>query len=402
MEKIELLNSALGLIVPCTHEEALHSRKSWMSHDGALAVKSLELFNAILEELYLSDKNIIKRFSRKTTFKEIEKKILIHRKSNILFSKEQADNIFSELLKVESQSLCVLSPISGIRLTSENGEFSVFKFGRSSTLQLPLANDSEYYIQIKINDVYDNEVAISCASNAFDDFSRLVTFISGKNDNSIVIKIGLPVYPRIGEEKMYVETSSYQLLKDISDFPNASVNNRYVDIIPIDHEYFKDNSDFSKLLSLYEKKHSNLQMSDIEKRIVNSSLAIGESMSSENTKNSIIYTCIALEILFSFDDGSIFQKSIGDRLADTFVFIVANDKESRINTSKIVKKVYSMRSSLVHGGDKTISNDYILVNILMRAAISELLNNEKYKSVKKIDDLYDMVKSAQYSYEHIV
>ncbi len=61
-------------------------------------------------------------------------------------------------------------------------------------------------------------------------------------------------------------------------------------------------------------------------------------MMSENIKNSIIYTCIALEILFSFDDGSLFQKSIGDRLVDTFVFIVAKDRQSRLDTSERIKK----------------------------------------------------------------
>ena len=163
--------------------------------------------------------------------------------------------------------------------------------------------------------------------------------------------------------------------------------------------FFAKNEQFSKLLSLYEKKHFGTKLSDIEKRIVNASLAVGESMMSENIKNSIIYTCIALEILFSFDDGSLFQKSIGDRLADTFVFIVAKDRQSRLDTSERIKKVYSMRSALVHGGEKSTNNDYVMINILVRAAIAELLNNQKYSVIKKIDDLYNMVKKAHYSYE---
>jgi len=57
-----------------------------------------------------------------------------------------------------------------------------------------------------------------------------------------------------------------------------------------------------------------------------------------------------------------------------------------------------MRSALVHGGDKEISIDYIKINTYLRVAISQLLNNDKYSHLRKIDDLYDMVKEAQNSY----
>ncbi|MPL66249.1 hypothetical protein SDC9_11918 [bioreactor metagenome] len=58
----------------------------------------------------------------------------------------------------------------------------------------------------------------------------------------------------------------------------------------------------------------------------------------------------------------LFQKSIGNTLADTFAFIVATDKESRLNTIKAVKEFYRLRSALVHGGDTKVNNDYIIFN----------------------------------------
>ena len=45
-----------------------------------------------------------------------------------------------------------------------------------------------------------------------------------------------------------------------------------------------------------------------------------------------------------------------------------------------------------------MNTDYIVFNSLLSAVISELLNNEKYKDVKNIDNLYSMVKEAQNSY----
>ncbi|MDV6557696.1 hypothetical protein FA510_28225 [Pseudomonas aeruginosa] len=141
-----------------------------------------------------------------------------------------------------------------------------------------------------------------------------------------------------------------------------------------------------------------MKISDLNSRILNCSISIGEAIRSQKEKDSVIHTCIALEILLSYDEGSLFQKSIGDRLADTFVFIVAKDKESRLRASSVLKKVYRMRSALVHGGSKEIDQSYVGIIQLVRAAIAELLNSEKYKDVKKIDKLYEMVKDAQNSY----
>jgi hypothetical protein len=226
----------------------------------------------------------------------------------------------------------------------------------------------------------------------------LIVFISGKNDKKILIKTGLPSYPSLSHDRMYVETSSYQILDTMDQkFPATNINNTYFEKIPIDNKFFYDNDDFKKLWEIYKDRDSK-NVSSIENRILNASIALGESALSKNTKNSIIYTSMALEILFSYDEGSLFQKSIGDKLADTFAFMVGTNKESRINASKELKKFYSLRSALVHGGDTKMNNDYIIFNIFLRAIIKELLNNEKYKHIKKIEDLYSMVKEAQYSY----
>ena len=107
---------------------------------------------------------------------------------------------------------------------------------------------------------------------------------------------------------------------------------------------------------------------------------------------------MAFEILFSYDDGSLFQKSIGDRIADTFAFLIGDSAQHRMDIVAKVKKFYSLRSAIVHGGTGKIDNSYIAFNIFLRAAIDKLLNNEKYRNIKKIDDLYQMVKEAHYSY----
>jgi len=400
----ELLNKSLSLIeVGITSEAGIAHAKSWFNKDEVLYISqnNIEQFNQILEQVYSLNENIYTRFTRQKIDKFIEDEIVKQKKDQNLFQEEIAKNFFKTFEEQEPYSKYIIAPISGIRLDSvDKINISIFEIGKQSSLNSFLSNDADrYYIAVKIDNIYDDLIAIEEAKNKFLDFIRLIVFLSGRNDKKILIKTGLPSYPSISHEKMYVESSSYQIAENIEDeFPNGKMDSTYLEKIPIDNDFFCKHENFIKIWELYEKKHSNKKISKIETRLLNAAISIGESAQSKNTKNSIIYTSMAFEILFSFDEGSLFQKSIGDRLADTFAFIVATDKKSRLNTIKAVKEFYRLRSALVHGGDTKVNNDYIIFNSLLSAVISELLNNEKYKNVKSIDNLYQMVKEAQNSY----
>ena len=238
MKRLELLNAALELIKPVSHEEAKQSQKAWINDGGALSVSSVELFYGIFEEIYLSEKIIYERFSRKKIFLYLENLLVKFKKSGSVFCQENSDKLFSEMFEIKPKNLDVLAPVSGIRLNSSTNKFSVFEFGYVSELKIPLANDAKYYIKICIKNVYDGLIAISKAINAFDDFARLAVFISGKNDKNVVIKTGLPAYPQISPTLMYVESSSYQILCGDEEFTGCEINSKYVEIVPIDDVFF--------------------------------------------------------------------------------------------------------------------------------------------------------------------
>jgi hypothetical protein len=63
---------------------------------------------------------------------------------------------------------------------------------------------------------------------------------------------------------------------------------------------------------------------------------------------------------------------------------VAKDKPARIKTGKLVKSVYRLRLSLVHGGNKEVDSEYIALVELIRTAKSELISNKKFKGISTI------------------
>ena len=400
----ELLNHNLSLIQKeKTSENSMQHAKSWFNKDEILYLskENIEQFNLVLEQIYIINENIYTKFTRQKIYKFIEDELIKKKKSNKVFNEQDEEKFFSLFEQQKPYKKYIIAPISGIRLDTLNKiNISIFEIGKVNQLKSILSNDTDgYYIAVQIENIYDDLIAIEEAKNKFLDFIRLIVFLSGKNDKKILIKTGLPSYPSISHEQMYVETSSYHIAENIQDnFPSSQMNSIYLEKIPVDNPFFYKHENFIKLWDIYEKKHYSKSISKMEARLLHASIAIGESALSKNIKNSIIYTSMAFEILFSFDEGSLFQKSIGDRLADTFAFIVAKDKKTRLNTIKSVKEFYRLRSALVHGGDKKMNDDYIVFNRLLSSVISELLNNEKYKSIKNIDDLYAMVKEAQNSY----
>ena len=397
----ELLNENLSLIEIGGQENFFNARV-WLTSGSALFVShgNIEQFLGNLEKIYSVNEKVFSRFARKNIYKYIEDELIKYKREKKEFSENAIDTFFHQFEVQVSRSKYIIAPISGLRLNrADKIKISMFEVGKAAQLNGIISNDSDgYYIAVKIDDVYDDLVAIDIAKNKFSDFIRLIVFMSGRNDKKIFLKIGLPSYPSISHEQMYVETSSYCVADNIEDeFPfGSTISNEYVEKIPVDDVFFCKNRNFSRLWDIYER--SITKKNTLEKRLLNAAIAIGESALSKDVKNSIIYTSMAFEILFSFDEGSLFQKSIADRLADTFAFIVAVNKATRLQTIKSVKEFYRLRSALVHGGDAKVNFDYILFNRLLSAAISELLNNAKYKEVKSIDALYDMVKDAQNSY----
>lgn len=379
----------------------MHSSRSKikLGTKEALKVSDLTSYELILETMYGCEPKIIQRFSRKTVYEIFHEAIFSKKFSKQNFSNKEVEVLIKYFIDKPPESIRIMAPISGIRLDGEEKLIiGSFEIGKSTNLPTRLSNNDDYYICIEIKESYDNIKSISVAQEEFEDFIRLIYFIAGKKDNSVFIKTGLPSYPSYNHHQMYVETSSYQIQTSKSIFGATSVSNTIAEKIPVDDAFFIKNEKFDAIWGFYKNRKSDHKNSDFHSRILNCTLALGEAIRSKSQKDSIIHTCIALEILLSYDEGSLFQKSIGDRLAETFVFIVAKDKEARFKISTLLKKVYRMRSALVHGGDKEIDQSYVDIIQLTRAAIGELLTSEKYKKVIKISALYELVKDAHNSY----
>lgn len=394
----ESIKKLLSLIHKKHIDESINKKYAYMWGNFYVNYENKDVFDDTLNNIYLHDKDLCKKFSKKKIFNYITRHLIEYKKSGKDFTNDSIKNLFDDFKKKTPYNGIVVAPISGIILEEKfKVKFGCFEVGKAQLIKALQSEDYEYYISVEINEIYDEAIAIEKAKNMFVDFIRLIAFIDGNISKDVYIKLGLPVYKNFSKEQIHIGVDSYTILKNIDDEHltafNLSNNTAYK--IPLDNDFFCNNPDFNKLWSIY----ISTKKSDIENRIVNAALNIGESLLSKDIKNSILNTCIAFETLFLFDEKGLFSPSIVDKISDTAVFLACKDVEHRITTKQKIKKLYGLRSMLVHGGNKEINYSYDELNGCLRAAIRVLLNNEKFKNLTKIKDLYDKVQYAQKSYK---
>lgn len=355
-------------------------------------------YKLLLEIVFLFNNKVSEHFSRKTINKYIEEQLNNQKIKDQLFDESINNSFFEKFEKQEPFDRFIVAPISGIILEKKDRiSIANFEIGRRSQLKnniLLFPEDKshlhKYYISVKISKIYDENIAIEKAKNMFLDFIRLISFISGNPSADIQIKTEMPDYQLYPNGMFYIETTYYSALSEMDEqISSMSIENRLCKAIPLDSDFFYNNEDFKKLWIIYKEYKSEMEISNLNLRILNASIAIGESLLNKNNLDSTLYASIALERLFTFSD-----KNIKKTLAFLCASIVSKEKEAFLTAEDITKKFYNLRSKIVHGDNyDNIKNDYMIITMYVRIIVKELLNNTKYENIKNTKELFDFFKS---------
>ena len=89
--------------------------------------------------------------------------------------------------------------------------------------------------------------------------------------------------------------------------------------------------------------------SDMEKRIFNAAIWIGKAIKDVDRKRSFFQLVLALENLFQLDPKEHVRAGITQQLSEYIGFILGNNTDHRREKYQQVKKLYRLRSDIVHG-----------------------------------------------------
>lgn len=417
MQLYELLNELLELIDICQNNKDIQ-----IFHTKTIPDTNNQMINVIftIKDYQQYGKYIGKvitllqketYFSKESIDDFILKKLLLSKIENNNYAIDDTQKLIQQLDISKITSTQIITDIIGITLEDNQKpiQFGCFEIGYNRDIKnktnlieaIPkdfFHDENSLYFKVKIShlDLHDHKESQETILLYFLDFIRLMLFINGDFSCQYNIKInnGLNNLIITDFQTYYYFTLNWQPL-GISAYQETTSKLHINNLISVDNY-----TSLSKLWDLYEKINQNsLPITDIEKRIVSASLAIGEAIRSEETRNALIYTCIALEALFSYNKEQLFQRSIDETISNCLAFIIGADKEARKNIITYTKTIYKGRLTLVHGRQQPSKHINVYwMSGFIRTAIGELLNNKKYKNIKTINQLYDMITDAQLSY----
>jgi hypothetical protein len=174
--------------------------------------------------------------------------------------------------------------------------------------------------------------------------------------------------------------------------------------------YSSDNSTFGRgeirlKTNLFFNNHKNLftlldePKTALQDKIFKSTMWLGKSLRNENIGDAFLQISIALECLLTRQEkNSFINPSITYSLSETLAFLVGNTKEERLSIFKDIKKLYSLRSAIVHSGKSNIEiKDYYNFFNFVRQGIYVILKLVEEKKYQNIDDIYSYIDDLKFS-----
>ncbi|MEG4204485.1 HEPN domain-containing protein [Microcoleus sp. Pol7_A1] len=318
-------------------------------------------------------------------------------------AKNEDVSSFVEKLKAESiKTFSVFRDIHGIVLNSPItplilGGYTIYEFASqkefiesifdSKTDSFPpiWCNDNpEYLIEWKA-EARHFEKAIEIADEHFERFELILRYVIGSATNHF--EVGVLNYQGWRQRKAYILS--------VGEVSNSSTTHGPREPIRLDEPYLvNEDTGYHTVWGFTTKKNLN----KFQKRIMLAVEWIGQSMADPSPQSAFIKAAIALEIIFTYNEGDIIIPSIMNQISESIALILGSSVDERLKLESSVKKLYGLRSKIVHSGNKDISQaDYKTLLEIARSVIKKILTSDKLNSVDSVQDLYTILKKFKYS-----
>jgi len=318
-------------------------------------------------------------------------------------AKNEDVSSFVENLKAESiKTFSVFRDIHGIVLNSPKiplllGGYTIYEFASqkefiesifdSKTDSFPpiWCNDNpEYLIEWKA-EARHFEKAIEIADEHFERFELILRYVIGSATNHF--EVGVLNYQGWRQRKAYILS--------VEEVSNSSTTHGPREPIRLDEPYLvNEDTGYHTVWGFTTKTNLN----KFQKRIMLAVEWIGQSMADPSPPSAFIKAAIALEIIFTHSENAIITPSIMNQISESIALILGSSVDERLKIESQVKKLYSLRSKIVHSGNKDISQgDYKTLLEIARSVIKKILTSDKLNSVDSVEDLYTILKKIKYS-----
>lgn len=361
---------------------------------------NIDKYHAAIEKTFRLDAEIEKTY----TLKKYETLFIAHF-SHFMLSKskaEQADvNLFCDNLKAEKKRVfSVFRDIHGIILGNPEtplsfGKYKIYEyqsqksFIESKTRLKPehiWFGDSPKYLIEWNSEARHFEKAIEIADQAFERFELILKYIIGSTTSRF--EVGVLNYQGWKRRRAYIFSEDGQA-------SNSATSHGAFQPIPLDDPYFSnEESGYKYAWDIASRNDLN----KFQKRILLAIEWIGQSIAEPLPQSAFLKSAIALEIIFTHSEKTIITPSILNQISEGAALILGQDTQERLKIEAKVKKLYGLRSAIVHSGNKDISAvDHQDMLAVSRSVVAKLLTSKALIPITSVEELYELLKHTKYS-----
>jgi hypothetical protein len=167
-----------------------------------------------------------------------------------------------------------------------------------------------------------------------------------------------------------------------------------IEFIPVNDPYFSSpKPPFPRLFQLISQEGNEL-----EKHVLRCAEWTGQAIADGNAASAFVKGAIALEVMFSANEKGIITPSIMAQIAESCAFLLGDEQTPSAEFEREVKRLYGVRSAVVHSGKDSVDEDDLnsLIQIC-RAVITVLLTKKDFAEIGSMSELADYFRRRRYS-----
>lgn len=358
------------------------------------------VLDEIIDNVWTSSDELFNTFTRKkiedTVMKCLRKCLISKIKPTIDDIKERVDELL--ILPVESYEVFrdLFGAIYNDALPLELGPYKIYNWELHKDMikerylhamtfftVFEMTRHFGFLISVHINSREPNR-ALEVADHKLKQFENIIRYMMG--DTSGNHDIGIFTY-----KGRKVQDAFSLSPKNAGSNTTASGA-----ILPvtIDDPYFRSDNGHDWIWTTIGKD----TIGKYEKRILTAIEWVGKGVNDLDTAKAFVQYTFALEALFTFQEKNVLvNPSIASQLAEFSAFVASDNKNDRMRFENLIKKLYSIRSAIAHGGTKSVSkeqvNEYL---IILKHLITRLITDAELSKITAIEQLNEWVKNRKY------
>lgn len=373
--------------------------RSWGSGGGiSVPYEHSSKYSDALQRLFEIDKGLQGSYSFATFEKEVAGWLYPHILAKTKVDAKAVKSFFKELAEVPIKDHDVFRPVFGIKLTPKPkattlGPYTIYSSKahlkpvvrglKPKLKEMFLEEPTPYLIKVTVRS-REYSKAVELADAQFETFENIVRFMLGPR--VIYFELGILNYQGLTRKRAIVKSHDGVSSSSQKDGPTLDLE--------LNHSYFKDPKKGFDVIWTKLKSASN---SELSKRILLAAEWIGQSYAERVPSSAFIKATIALEILFTPQQGDFVTPSIVSQLSESVALIIGTDVESRLQLEADVKRLYKIRSGVAHAGKTDVQDkDLTEIQSLARAIVMKMLTMPSMRKVSNGIEMFQLFKSMKY------